>query len=594
MQRTTLSLVCAAAFTGSATSQLTVVIPNGMAAAEGISSNAFPWGRGGSGLRIQNIYDTVNFPAQGIAARIRITRLRWRPNGSVASAASNYPVGATVKLSTSPLDWSVPSTTFASNQGADLTTVFSGPVSWPAAAATPGPSPFLIDIPLTTPFRYDPSLGDLNIETDLPVQTFTGTGLQLDVQGTGSSSSRVFLSTGYVNGGPNATTTFAPTLSHGVVVEVTYTPANGLLAFFSATPTTGATPLSVQFTDQSFSSDPGGITSWAWDFDGDSVIDSNLQNPSFLYTGCGLFNVSLTVNDASHPASTTTRNSFVVTDTVTPDFTATSLGPAGIVLFTDTSTPTPTSWAWDFDGDGVTDSTAQSPAWVYGSPCTGPFNVRLTVNRLCRGPFAITKRVFAANVLETLRTGTASTSSGAGSYFDVGVTNPLGINICKMETKTTVGAGVAMTVNVFVTPGTWVGNSGNAAAWRRIGSAATVGAANANDLELVSFSPPLYLPPGNFGMHVQIVGGSPQSQSVTGAVVVANADLTLTLGATGILGGAVTSNREWNGSFAYDTSQTGGLAGLGWFGTGCAGTLPVSQLSVGSRPTSGGTLNVTY
>src|SRR5262245_44751879 len=264
MQRTTLSLVCAAAFTGSATSQLTVVIPNGMAAAEGISSNAFPWGRGGSGLRIQNIYDTVNFPAQGIAARIRITRLRWRPNGSVASAASNYPVGATVKLSTSPLDWSVPSRTFASNQGPDLTTVFSGPVSWPAATATPGPSPFLIDIPLNPPFVYDPNLGDLNIETDLPIQSFTGTtNLQLDVMSTNSNSSRVFLSNGYVNGGPNATTTSAPTLNHGVVVEVTYSPASGLLAIFSATPTTGASPLFVQFTDQSFSSDPGHVTSWA-------------------------------------------------------------------------------------------------------------------------------------------------------------------------------------------------------------------------------------------------------------------------------------------------------------------------------------------
>src|SRR5262245_46496054 len=265
MQKTIISLVCAAALAGSATSQFTVVIPNGMAAAEGSTSNAFPWGRGGTGLRIQNLYDTTNFTAQGITTPIIITRLRWRPNTNAVSLASSYPVGATVKLSTSPLDWASPSTTFASNQGADLATVFSGPVSWPAAAATPGPCPFLIDIPLTTPFLYDPNAGDLNIETDLPIQSFTGTALQLDVHGTAPNSSRVYLSTGYVNGGPNATASAVPTTNHGVVVEVSYTPANGLFAAFTASATTGTSPLAVNFTSNSFSSDPGGITSYAWD-----------------------------------------------------------------------------------------------------------------------------------------------------------------------------------------------------------------------------------------------------------------------------------------------------------------------------------------
>ena len=38
-------------------------------------------------------------------------------------------------------------------------------------------------------------------------------------------------------------------------------------------------PLTVQFTDTSNMQ----ATSWAWDLDGDNLVDSNLQNPSFLY-----------------------------------------------------------------------------------------------------------------------------------------------------------------------------------------------------------------------------------------------------------------------------------------------------------------------
>jgi hypothetical protein len=199
----------------------TIVIPNGMASTEGNTSNAFPWGRGGTGLKIQNVYDSTNFTLQGVNFPVAITRLRWRPNTSASSLASSYATGATVKLSTCPVDQNSVTANFAANEGADLTTVWTGPVSWPAAAVVVGPCPFLIDLPLQTPFIYDPNAGDLNIETDLPIQTFTGTGLQLDVQSTGSLSSRVFMSTGYPAG------TVSTTLNHGVVVEVTYAPAAG-------------------------------------------------------------------------------------------------------------------------------------------------------------------------------------------------------------------------------------------------------------------------------------------------------------------------------------------------------------------------------
>jgi predicted outer membrane repeat protein len=72
----------------------------------------------------------------------------------------------------------------------------------------------------------------------------------------------------------------------------------GLVANFSANPTSGPMPLSVNFTDQS----TGYITSWSWDFgDGATSIE---QNPSHVYTDTGTYTVSLTVTgpDGSNTA----------------------------------------------------------------------------------------------------------------------------------------------------------------------------------------------------------------------------------------------------------------------------------------------------
>ena len=63
------------------------------------------------------------------------------------------------------------------------------------------------------------------------------------------------------------------------------------IASFTATPTEGAAPLFVQFTDTS-SNLP---TSWAWDFDDDGVVDSTQQSPAHVYTTPGIYTVRLTV-----------------------------------------------------------------------------------------------------------------------------------------------------------------------------------------------------------------------------------------------------------------------------------------------------------
>ncbi|MBI5851109.1 MAG: pre-peptidase C-terminal domain-containing protein [Planctomycetes bacterium] len=101
---------------------------------------------------------------------------------------------------------------------------------------------------------------------------------------------------------------FSPRVAN---IALYYQSANALIAEFTGTPISGVAPLAVTFTDASCTTDVGGITSYAWDLDGDTIVDSVAQNPGWLYTVPGSYTVSLTVTDASHPAATKTRTAYI-------------------------------------------------------------------------------------------------------------------------------------------------------------------------------------------------------------------------------------------------------------------------------------------
>ena len=61
--------------------------------------------------------------------------------------------------------------------------------------------------------------------------------------------------------------------------------------YFTASPTVGGGPLTVQFTDRSFF----GATGWQWDFENDGTWDSNAQNPQKTYATPGTYSVRLRV-----------------------------------------------------------------------------------------------------------------------------------------------------------------------------------------------------------------------------------------------------------------------------------------------------------
>nr|WP_202798128.1 DUF3344 domain-containing protein [Methanocella conradii] len=154
------------------------------------------------------------------------------------------------------------------------------------------------------------------------------------------------------------------------------TAATSPVAQFTSNVTSGVTPLTVQFTDQS----TGSITGWAWDFDNDGMVDSTEQNPVYTYNAPGTYTVNLTVTGPGGSDSEI-KTDYITVSLAAPvaDFTAnvTSGNSPLIVSFTDRSTGNITSWAWDFDNDGMVDSTEQNP--VYNFSVGGYYTVNLTV-----------------------------------------------------------------------------------------------------------------------------------------------------------------------------------------------------------------------
>lgn len=144
-------------------------------------------------------------------------------------------------------------------------------------------------------------------------------------------------------------------------------------AGFTATPLSGAAPLAVQFTDAS-----QGATSWSWNF-GDGGA-STVQNPNHTYSTAGVYNVTLTVTNASGSDTETKANYITVNQAQSPvaAFTAssTTISAGGSVTFTDQSLNNPVTWSWTFEGGSPATSTARNPVVIYNT--AGTYDVTLT------------------------------------------------------------------------------------------------------------------------------------------------------------------------------------------------------------------------
>jgi PKD repeat protein len=151
---------------------------------------------------------------------------------------------------------------------------------------------------------------------------------------------------------------------------------------FTANPTSGTTPLTVQFTDTS-SHVP---TSWKWEYKGKSDHDwkqfSISKNPSYTFQK-GIYDIRLTVKNDKGSDVKTKQNYIAANEPPKPKkpiaifFVDPHLGkPPLEVKFTDGSLNSPITYRWKFD-DGST-SSEKSPVHIYTQP--GFYRVQLTVS----------------------------------------------------------------------------------------------------------------------------------------------------------------------------------------------------------------------
>ena len=135
-----------------------------------------------------------------------------------------------------------------------------------------------------------------------------------------------------------------------------------------------------QFTDQSTIGNAA-LSNWNWDFDNDGIINNITQNPTFIFSGSGLFPVNLNIVDVNGCVHDTTLDVVV------------SANPLAAFTFSDECFGTATSltnqsndnggttpidtWEWDFENNGTVDDVNQNPSNLF--PIEGNHTVELLV-----------------------------------------------------------------------------------------------------------------------------------------------------------------------------------------------------------------------
>ena len=150
-----------------------IVVPNFVTATEGGGGNLLPFDIGeditdvpGQTQRYQQVYNALQFAALDQTGGF-ITEIRFRPDRSSGEAFSSTLPQIRIDLSTTSAAEGTLSTTFASNTGLDAMIVYGGATGSSLALSSAfngpvhGPKDFDIVITLTTPFFYNPALGNL-------------------------------------------------------------------------------------------------------------------------------------------------------------------------------------------------------------------------------------------------------------------------------------------------------------------------------------------------------------------------------------------------------------------------------------------------
>ena len=139
--------------------EIQIVAPNGLENSSGNDSGPMI----SAPRRVQVLYDAEHLASDGV---IEITSLAWRTDESQAISLISTDDEVSIRLST--IERPFLTTDFEFNIGADELEVYMGSVTLDIEGGMQ-PEEFLQKIDFTTPFRYDPSVGNLLVDYE-----FTG------------------------------------------------------------------------------------------------------------------------------------------------------------------------------------------------------------------------------------------------------------------------------------------------------------------------------------------------------------------------------------------------------------------------------------
>jgi PKD repeat protein len=117
---------------------------------------------------------------------------------------------------------------------------------------------------------------------------------------------------------------------------------------FTGTPTSGCSPMTVNYTDQST-----GATNWNWSFPGGTPSTSTLQNPVVVYNTAGTFDVTLNAsNPAGNQYGSMTKTAYISVNSA-PVAPTTPQGNNSMCInppnqtYTTTAVPNTTGYTWE-------------------------------------------------------------------------------------------------------------------------------------------------------------------------------------------------------------------------------------------------------
>ncbi|MEI7725137.1 MAG: T9SS type A sorting domain-containing protein [Bacteroidota bacterium] len=155
---------------------------------------------------------------------------------------------------------------------------------------------------------------------------------------------------------------------------------------FSGTPTSGCSPMTVNYTDLST-----GATSWSWTFPGGNPATSTLQNPVVVYNAAGTYDVTLNAfNIAGNQAGTMSKAAYINVNSA-PVAPGIPQGISGLCInppdqtYTTNSVPNTTGYTWDLTpaSAGVLTNNGVSCVINWDNAFTGIAQLKVRANNAC-------------------------------------------------------------------------------------------------------------------------------------------------------------------------------------------------------------------